>query len=57
MIPVALTHLGKSLTLQLMWVMQDVLFDDESTKVVMSSLQQIKTSETNYQHTLLFPRG
>jgi hypothetical protein len=40
-----------------MWVMQDVLFDDESTKVVMSSLQQIKTGETNYQHTLLFPYG
>jgi hypothetical protein len=35
MIPVALAHLGKSLTLQLMWVMQYVLFDDESTKVVM----------------------
>jgi hypothetical protein len=37
-----------------MWVMQDVLFDDESAKVVMSSL---KTCETNYQHTLLFPYG
>jgi hypothetical protein len=41
----------------LMWVMQNVLFDDESAKVVMSSLQQIKTSETNYQHTRLFPYG
>jgi hypothetical protein len=40
-----------------MWVMQDVLFDDESAKVVMSSLQQIKTGETNYQHILLFPCG
>jgi hypothetical protein len=38
-----------------MWAMQDVFFDDESTKVAMSSLRQIKTSETNYQHTLLFP--
>jgi len=40
-----------------MWVMHDVFFDDESVKVVISSLQQIRTSETNYQHTLLFPCG
>jgi hypothetical protein len=48
--------LGKEPDLS-MWVMHDVLFDDESIKIVMSSLQQIKTSETNYQHTLLFPCG
>jgi hypothetical protein len=40
-----------------MWVMQDVFFDDESTKVVMSSLLQIRIGETNYQHTMLFPCG
>jgi hypothetical protein len=48
--------LGKKLDPS-MWVMQDVLFDDESTKVVMSSLRQIETVETNYQHPLLFSCG
>jgi hypothetical protein len=49
----SISTLGKELNPS-MWVMQDVLFDDESAKVVMSSLQQIKTGETNYQVSTYF---